>query len=233
VSGAPDLERDEVHCWYVHLDVPGAEEADCLAVLSGAERLRGARFRSDRDRRRYVVAHGVLRLLLGRYLGADPARLEFVVGAHGKPGLRPRSGRGLRFNLSHADDLAAIAVARDEVGVDVERLRDVPDGEEILRDRVPAAEVGRLRRLPPRLRTRAFFRAWVALEAHGKARGGGLAGEPEALPGPWSLHVLRPPPGHAGALVVRGSGRRLAERRWPAVRSAGAPARGGPAVAAW
>jgi 4'-phosphopantetheinyl transferase len=236
MSGAMDLERDEVHCWYVDLDVPMEAEADCSAVLSSAERLRGARFRFDRDRRRFVVAHGVLRVLLGRYLGADPARLGFVDSGHGKPGLRPGSDGGLRFNLSHSGDLAAIAVARAEVGVDVERLRELEDPVGILRDRFPAPEVERLRWLPRRLRTLAFFRAWVAREAQVKARGLGLAEAPADLPSPpgrWSFHDLQPPPGHVGALVIRGGGWRLVERRWPAAGPAGAPQRSGSEAVPW
>jgi hypothetical protein len=35
---------------------------------------------------------GLFRALLGRYLDVDPGTLRFSAGAHGKPGLRDRTG---------------------------------------------------------------------------------------------------------------------------------------------
>lgn len=232
------LPRGEVHCWYVDLAVPPEVEAGCYETLAEGERSRSARFLFDRDRRRFIVAHGVLRRLLGRYLGMHPGRLEFVDGESGKPGLRPGSGGRLRFNLSHSDDLAAVAVADADVGVDVERVRALPDQDEIARCIFPAAEVEMWNRLPDRLRVHAFFRCWTAREAHAKARGEGLATTPaagpaDAPPGRWSLHILHPPGDHVGTLVIHGSDRRLVERRWPADSPAGAPVPGVPSRSPW
>ena len=228
------LPRDEVHCWYVDLDVPPEMEAGLYATLAGAERSRSARFRFDRDRRRFVVAHGVLRGLLARYLGTHPSQVHFVRNALGKPELGPGFGRRLKFNLSHSADLAAIAVAHADVGVDVESIRSQPELAEIARSHFSAAEVEQLNRLPSHLRAEAFFRCWTRKEAQVKARGEGL----DALPlttdpvraprdphgasadiGPerrWSLHALQPAPGYVGALAIEGSGWRLTERDCPA-----------------
>ncbi len=61
----------------------------------------------------------MLRLLLARYLDADPRELRFELGAHGKPALE--GGADLRFNLSPSGELLLVAVATGmEVGVDVE-----------------------------------------------------------------------------------------------------------------
>lgn len=213
------LPRDAVHCWYVDLAVPPETEARCYATLPDGERRRSARFRFDRHRRRFVVAHGVLRDLLGRYLETDPRRLRFVNSEFGKPELLLTSGRRLLFNLSHSGDLAAIAVARADVGVDVERLRALPDYAAIAQCQFSDAEVEQLYRLPRRLRAGAFFRCWTTREAHTKALGLSLAHDApprRAGAGRWSLLSLRPPPGHVGALVIRGGGWRLLQRRWRA-----------------
>jgi 4'-phosphopantetheinyl transferase len=238
------LPRDEVHCWYVDLDVPPATEARCLATLTGEERSRSARFRFDHDRRRFIVAHGVLRGLLGRYLGTHAGRVRLVQNAFGKPELDPALGRRLAFNLSHSADLAAIAVAHADVGVDVERIREQPEHDEIARCCFSAAEVEELNGLPTRRRTRAFLRCWTRREAYVKARGEGLAMRwaglevpPTAVPAhgppaprppkgiapvtPWSLYPLRPAPVYVGALAIEGSGWRLTEREWLADGAAG------------
>jgi 4'-phosphopantetheinyl transferase len=163
----------EVRCWSVRLDV--APEA-FYATLSADERSRAARFRFERDRRRFIVARGALRGLLGRLLGTAPSELQFVYNSFGKPALSPESG-GLKFNLSHSADLALVAIATDrEVGVDVEHLR--PD------------------------EPRTFFEEWTKQEAYVKARGEGLSDGPVVFAEGWSLHTFEPAPGYIGALAV-------------------------------
>lgn len=201
----------EVHVWCVALDGPSE---GFYASLGPDERERSARFRFERDRRRFVVAHGVLRDLLGRYLGTEPGEVRFAYSAFGKPALSPEFGSRFKFNLSHSAGCALIAVAAGaEIGVDVERVRSLPDQVEIARRFFSAAEVDQLRRLPSDRRTEAFFGCWTKKEAYGKARGEGLEsarGEPKRG---WSLYTLRPEPGYVGALVVEGSGWRLLSRR--------------------
>ena len=59
--------------------------------------------------------------------GMDPARVRYETGDHGKPRLLPGLPP-LEFNLSHSEGLALIAATRDRsVGVDIERIRDMPD----------------------------------------------------------------------------------------------------------
>ncbi|CAA9549445.1 MAG: hypothetical protein AVDCRST_MAG19-668, partial [uncultured Thermomicrobiales bacterium] len=80
------LGADAVHVWRAALDRPG-ELPGLLAALSADERERAGRFRADRDRGRFVAARGLLREILGRYLGREPGSLRFRYGAHGKPTL--------------------------------------------------------------------------------------------------------------------------------------------------
>lgn len=201
------LARGEVHSWWVRLDVPPATVACYDATLSDDERGRSARFRFERDRRRFVVARGALRDLLARYVGTDPGQIQFVYNAFGKPALSSEFGSRLKFNLSHSGDCALIAVAADaDVGVDVEQVRALPEQPDVARRFFSAAEIEELNRVPSALRTQAFFRCWTKKEAYGKARGDGLDST-DAMPArPWSLHVIEPVPGYIGALVVEGRG---------------------------
>ncbi len=75
----------------------------------------------------------MLRLLLGRYLELDPARLSFVSLPLGKPALVAELGRdSLRFNVAHSNELVLYAVTRDlEVGVDLEHVRPLAGMEKI------------------------------------------------------------------------------------------------------
>jgi 4'-phosphopantetheinyl transferase len=205
----------EVHSWCVGLDASPEAYARLYATLARDERRRSARLRFERDRRRFVVAHGVLRELLGRYLRTPPGRIRFAYNAFGKPALSPEFGSRLKFNLSHSADLALIAIAADaDIGVDVEYIRAQPDYAEIARHFFSAAEADRLNRLPSHLHAQAFLRCWTKKEAYVKACGEGL-GIPQSAPARrWSLYTLRPAPGYIGALAVEGNGWRLTHRHW-------------------
>src|SRR5207244_1129644 len=95
------LPSHEVHIWYASLDVPPETSARLYTTLSSDERKRRARFRFKRDQQRFIVARGVLRDLLGRYLQTQPSQISFVYNAFGKPDLSPEFANRLKFNLSH------------------------------------------------------------------------------------------------------------------------------------
>jgi 4'-phosphopantetheinyl transferase len=185
------LAAGDVHLWRAALDRPPAEIEALVRLLSVDEAARAARFHARRDRCRYVAARGLLRTILGRYLGAEPARLRFsYTCACGDPRCRPErrkpalapewEGATLRFNLSHADDLAVYAVARDrEVGVDVERLRADLDYAALATYSLATDEAEAVRSLPPDRQPAAFLAIWTRKEAYLKGRGVGLTAEPE------------------------------------------------------
>lgn len=212
------MEDRTVLVWSVNLDLPLEETANLDALLSPDERRRVASFRFARDRRRFTVAHGTLRALLGRCIGIPPAQVRFVTNPFGKPALHPELGSGCRFNFSHSADLALIAVAAAEVGVDVECLNGGADCLEVARHWFSAGETSELRSLPHHQQTLTFFDRWTRKEAWAKGRGEGLAmAEAAFASGPeedWSLFPLRPSPGYVGAVAIQGKGWRLRERRW-------------------
>lgn len=147
-------------------------------LLSEDEKRRADRFVHHRDRSRWIVAHGVLRHLLGRYCGLRPAAIAFEYGSAGKPSIAHIGARDERitFNLAHSHDRALLAVARDrDIGVDLERVRDDFDPLPVVREFFFGAELAAIEASAPDLRRDAFFRHWVAKEAVLKAHGGGLS----------------------------------------------------------
>jgi 4'-phosphopantetheinyl transferase len=238
-AGSFQLASNEVHCWCASLDVPAETSARLYATLTCDERHRSSRFRFERDRQRFIVAHGVLRDVLRRYLQTTPSEITFAYNAFGKPDLSPVFGSGLKFNLSHSADLALIAVAADSnVGVDLECIRAQCDYAEIARHFFSTVEVDQLHALPSHLYAEAFFNCWTKKEAYLKARGEGLSiplnsfsvplttdpaltcvdlyrAPPDNVPAKrWSLCTLQPAPGYIGALAIGGSGWRLRQWQW-------------------
>jgi 4'-phosphopantetheinyl transferase len=161
-----------VHVWTIDLDVDQSTIGSMLNLLSGDERVRAARLRTTELRLRFVAAHGAVRTILGGYLDCAPETIAFAATAEGKPFLANGS---LAFNLSHSEALALCAVARSgQLGVDVERIRPVPDADEIVRRFFAPGEVREYTALPPQERLRAFFSLWTRKEALVKAVGSGL-----------------------------------------------------------
>jgi 4'-phosphopantetheinyl transferase len=105
------LSNDEVHVWRTALDMPESHERSLWHTLMVDERQRAERYIFQRDRTHFVVARGLLRVLLGRYLRQDPQHLRFTYGPHGKPALATdMGGVTLHFNVSHSYGLALYAI---------------------------------------------------------------------------------------------------------------------------
>jgi 4'-phosphopantetheinyl transferase len=157
------------------------EQLSEWSILSEEERARASRFVRPRDGRRFAVCRGSLRLILGRLMNALPQDVAFRFGAGGKPELagpeRPGDAPSPRFNLSHSDDLALIAVSLDrELGVDLERLRTISEAARIVESYFTLAEQAQFAALEEAVRPSAFLRGWTRKEAILKAKGVGLAG---------------------------------------------------------
>jgi 4'-phosphopantetheinyl transferase len=234
------LSTDDVHVWRASLDQPATYVRQLAQILCPDERERAGRFYYDRHRRRFIVRRGLLRMILGRYLGLKPGQLRFRHGPGGKPALLPppdEGGEALRFNLSHSQELALFAVTRGrELGVDLEYIRPIVAVEQIVAHFFSDRENEAFSALPPNRQLEAFFNCWTRKEAYVKARGGGLAlslkqfavslapGEPAALSctggdprevAGWSLRALKPGPGYVAALAVEGHDWRLTCWQWP------------------
>lgn len=143
------------------------------------EAARAAGFRFDTHRDRYVRGRGMMRALLARRLGADPAALVFAVGEKGKPRL---ADGALAFNLSHSEGTAALALGEvSSLGIDLERYDRGVDVEGLARRCFRESEIAWMRSFPERERHLAFFRIWTAKEARMKATGEGFSLEPKRI----------------------------------------------------
>jgi 4'-phosphopantetheinyl transferase len=218
-----DLSGDAVHVWSATLDVPPARLALLAGHLSPDERARADRFRFERDRRRFTAARGVLREILGAYLGHPAPDVAFVYGAYGKPALAPPlDATDLAFNLAHAAGLALYGLARGRpLGIDVEEVRPLSDLLGVARSVMTPGEYAPFAALPPGPQQEAFFALWTRQEAYLKATGAGFSVRPDGfavddhrIRGPWRLRDLSPAPGFAACVAVVGDLDPLRCRRW-------------------
>jgi len=226
------LNDNEVHAWKASLDQPASIIQMLGQTLSMDEKKKAGRFYFEKDRRHFIVGRGLLRTILGCYLGMEPIQLGFCYGKNGKPKLADKFGEvTINFNLSHSGNLAFYGFTRDgKIGVDIERIRKIPDMEQIAEQFFSVRENTIFCSLPTGKRKEAFYNCWTRKEAFIKATGDGLTlplhtfdvtlvpGEPAELinivgnlkeSNRWSLHALTPSPGYVGAIAVEGHGRLL------------------------
>jgi 4'-phosphopantetheinyl transferase len=147
------------------------------AYLSTEELARASRYRFDKDRRAFIASRAVLRICLAHFLTIDPRDVVFEYSSEGKPQLQSaQNAVELQFNVSHAEELVAIAIARKQrIGIDVEQTERVVDEIEIAEKYFSTAESESLRALPEAERRRAFLAYWTRKEAYAKATGRGLS----------------------------------------------------------
>jgi 4'-phosphopantetheinyl transferase len=217
------LSGRSVHVWPVRTEAPTAVADGFELHLSPDEKGRAAQFRFEHDRNSFVIARGVLRILLGRYLHISPVSILFKYGSKGKPALA--GSAGIDFNVSHSGGLAVFAfTAGCEVGVDVERIRPLPDMQSIADRFFCSEEAAELMSLTANQREHGFYLCWTRKEAYIKASGDGLSASLDSFrvtlrpcqparfihlandtsaAEAWTLHDLRLASNYAAALAYR------------------------------
>jgi 4'-phosphopantetheinyl transferase len=144
----------------------------------------GAALSLDQRARRYrqarAGAHRIGRGLVSAYTPCPPDRQVWGRDGRGRP-LVVDPG-GLEVSLSHAEAVVVAALSWDApVGVDVERLRPLPDRAALARTALSEAEQRAVDELPESLRDAQLLRFWTRKEAVAKALGTGLATDLRAI----------------------------------------------------
>lgn len=219
-----------IHVWPLLQAASDEAREQCRALLSADELDRADRFHSAEKRRAFVLTRGLMRVVLGAYCEAHPARLCFARGEHGKPML-VEPAVDLRFNLSHSNGRALLAVTcgRD-VGVDLQWENARTHVLDIASSYFVGSEIEAVRDASEDQRRETFFRLWSAKEAVLKGQGVGLfaaidrfelrfQADLEAatietrnegvIGGDWRVRRLSCEPGWHAAVAARGEGWQL------------------------
>jgi 4'-phosphopantetheinyl transferase len=197
----PPSPAGTIDLWLADLEAEGWPSA---ADLPSAERERAARSLRPGPAAQWVAARWALRIVLGRYLGEEPAGIALATAAGGKPRLAVDPER-LGFNLSHSGGLALIAIAAGlEVGVDLERAEPGRDFAALAERSFEPAAAAAIREAPPERRAELFYAPWTRHEARAKCGGGGIWTD-TAHPPTMTTVEIAVRPGYAAALAVVGT----------------------------
>lgn len=198
-----DLPGSGAHIWFfaealhfAYEDLVSAAELERAADM--LPRARAREFLSYRACLRNLLTHCYIRTLPAREI-----RIEIAEG--GKPWLPETPS--LRFNLSHSDGALAIAVSRYEVGIDIEKIRLIPDWRDLAENVLTPTDAATIASHAKAERSTAFLRCFTAREAYLKAIGTGLATarlQPDGAD--QQLLPLPPLPGFVGHACVLTTG---------------------------
>lgn len=221
----PMLGRDRVHVWRASLDLPTAKIKQLATLLSTDETARADKFHFLEHKRRFIVARGILRELLGNYLEISPNKIEFEYSDRGKPRLAASMGNSsIQFNVSHSLEYALYGFTNNHlIGVDLEFLREMRDATELAERFFTHQEFQLIANLTHEEQQKAFFQLLTAKEAYLKAIGTGLSnsltdieitfdcaekpkllsvGENIATVGNWSMYHFVPAANYIAAIIV-------------------------------
>lgn len=118
---AQALAAQRIDVWFLGLDQDAATVERARTFLDRRELARAERFLHERDAKRNVLAHGLMRLLLAEATGQHPEQVAYRFGKFKKPYLAGE--HDVQFNLSDTKDALILAMTRGpEIGADVETM---------------------------------------------------------------------------------------------------------------
>ncbi|MCH5203897.1 MAG: 4'-phosphopantetheinyl transferase superfamily protein [Oscillospiraceae bacterium] len=120
----------------------------------------------------HTHAHSLLSRALKEFgINYVPDETQVIRGEHGKPSLSEHPE--VRYNISHADGIAAVVVSEFECGIDCERIRAYRPS--VLKRCFCEEERSAVEAAPECEQNLMFFRLWTLKEAYVKALGRGLS----------------------------------------------------------
>ncbi len=170
------LEDGEIQVFYAAVMDWYSKYQSFEKILSLREKLKASRFHSDIDRVRYVLSRGLLKSIISEYLEIAISDVIIHQKDRGKPHLTEQSNKRLYFNLSHSDDQIALVFSRStQVGIDLEKIRPMPNFVSIVRQFFSKEELQFITTQKGKAtQLEAFYHCWTRRESFLKAIGIGI-----------------------------------------------------------
>ena len=136
-------------------------------------------FKFEGDQNKYIICQGILRLLLADYLKIKTSEIIISSQKKGKPFVA--NDNPVFFNMSDSGSVCVYAFSKFcELGIDIEKKRNLPDLEELIKKNLTKKEIEYINKKPAE-KTNNFFRFWTIKEAYLKAIGEGMRLTPDKL----------------------------------------------------
>ena len=167
------IETDSVHVWSAQYSTLERYHSILSAMVSPEEIQTALGFRKQNDARQYILRHGMVRSVLGRYLQQDPQKIQFVQNVNGKPELSEESPvPDIRFNMSRTNERVCLGITRKSaIGLDLVKNLSVYPFSAVAHHLFTKREQQWIAQEVPWRRPVRFFRIWALKEAVLKATG--------------------------------------------------------------
>lgn len=157
--------ENKIHVWKFPVSPAGE------TLLTDSERMISRRFRFEADRNRFVTGRRSLRFLISKYLSVNPLDIDIISEKGEKPFIR-YPATPIRFNISHSGEWVVVALADEELGIDIEKINSSFDYSNLLDEHFTDAEQRFI--VKAKIPVAAFYFLWTRKEALVKAVGRGL-----------------------------------------------------------
>lgn len=163
----------QVHLWQVNLKTLSFYPKDISKTLSPEELERANKYKFIKDQELFILRRYLLRLILSQYCHCQPHQMIYRYNSCKKPLINIPEFKKIKFNMSYSYDLLLIGLCRqNDIGVDIEKVREISDLENIASENFSHHE---LEYFNSQLnKTTSFFKIWTRKEAFIKAKGKGL-----------------------------------------------------------
>lgn len=196
-------------------------------LLTDEELEKQKSFYRHSDQHLYLLAHGLIRIILSKYCAIDPKIWKFTYNEYGRPEIKyARINHNLRFSLSRTRNLVGFLIVNSiDCGIDVEEVKSFKDLKLISEKILSIHEQMMLKKLNLNDQLRKFFSLWTLKEAFIKAKGKGLSiplnsfsfqiddkkrinliADPgiDDLISKWQFFQFQPSITHVGAIALKG-----------------------------
>lgn len=200
-----------IDIFYVYLD-SNSSLIQYLSLLDDQELETYDKYQVHFKKEEFLAGRFLAKTILSKYLETEPEKIGFIKNSYGKLYLKEqfisKTRKPLQFNISHSNNLIALAVTLDtEIGIDVEKVnRPILD---IAERFFTLEEKEYLSTFEPGKRNQIAYQIWTLKEAYIKAKGLGLSIPLESinifsLDKEVFLKSIQPRPGYYMAIAADG-----------------------------
>lgn len=142
-----------------------------LSLVDERKREKVLRFKRSEDRVRTLIGDILVRVVLCRDFNYKNKDIEYGYNEFNKPFLKGNSK--IHFNISHSKDYVAAAFDDEEIGIDVEEIKEM-EYEDIVKRFFTDYEYKWIMEQEEGIRLQCFYKLWTLKESYVKFKGKGM-----------------------------------------------------------
>lgn len=150
--------------YYNISDASAAELSEWFDAMSAERKDVVTKLKIPHKQKLKIAADHICRKAISEFCSINPDEINFEISGHGKPYAK---GLNVHFSISHSGDYVACAVSDKEIGIDIEKIREI--NPEISKRFACESELEYIKTHP-----NGLFEIWTLKEAYFKCIGTGL-----------------------------------------------------------